>query len=550
MAERAEVILVGRIASLAGDEGFGWVEAIAVAGGRVIAAGSAADVAALGTAGTRRIELSPEDVAIPGLTDAHLHLAEGGLSAEQVDLSTSPSLDDGLRLIAGRHTELPAGAWLVGHGWLADRWGRWPTAAALEEVAPGRPAALWAHDHHSLWVNETALATAAIGPQTADPPGGRIGRDADRRATGVLYETAARLVRSHVPPPSADDCARAIADLGRRLLALGVTGAHDPGALSLQTGLGPGIDGYRVLASSGRLPVRVHVCVREEQLEAAIEAGLRSGDPLPGGDDGDRLRFGWLKLFADGTLGSRTAAMLEPFEEEPGVGHANAGLGIWMTEPARLAGLADKAAVAGIATAIHAIGDRAVQAAVDALVPTGARTAAMPRIEHVQLVTGMDVRRLAQGGVAASIQPIHLRSDAAAARRLWGKRAEANGYRLRSLHTAGAVVAFGTDAPVEPIDPWPGLEIAVTRRAAEWGSDAQAFGQQEAVSLDQAIRDATVGPATVAGRPDVGRLIPGSLADIVVLPAGALREPIEIRGPLGRTRPRLVLVGGEVAFEA
>ena len=539
----------GRIATLAGDRGFGWVEAVGISGGRIAFAGSAVDLETRADPHTRRIDLDPDDVAIPGLTDAHLHLVEAGLSADRIDLTAAPSLEAGLEAIAGAHTALPdPETWLEGHGWDRDRWGGWPTADDLERVAPGRPVALWAHDHHALWTSHTALRLASIDARREDPPGGIIRRDDSGEPTGVLHEAAARLVTGFVPPPNAEQHEAAIARLARDLLRLGVVGVHDPGGLSMQDGLGGAIQAYRALDERDDLPIRVHVSVRSEQLRPAVEAGLRSGDPL--GPPGGRARFGWLKLFADGSLGSRTAALLDPIEtDEGGSEPAGPERGIWLTEPDDLGHFAAMAAEAGIATQVHAIGDRACRVVLGILEPLAGRTAARPRLEHVQLLDPTDRPRFAAGGIGASIQPIHLRADAPTAGALWGDRAERIGYPTRSLLDAGAVVAFGTDAPVEPIDPWPGLSMAVTRRDASWPPGREPFGPEERIGLDAAIRAACLAPSTLAAEADRGRLTPGRRADLVVLPASALSNPVEPGGALATARPRLVVVDGEVAFE-
>jgi len=544
-----DALVTGRIATLAGERGFGWVEAVGITGGRVAFAGSAVDLETRADPFTVRFELDPDEVAIPGLTDAHLHLADGAIAIENVDVTAAATLDDGLAAIAAAHERTPAGEWLEGHGWDSDRWSGWPTAADLARVAPGRRVAIWAHDHHALWASAAALAEAGIEPTTADPPGGIIRRGDNGAATGVLHETAARLVMSRVPRPTEERYERLIARLAGELVRLGVVAVHDPGAVSLQDGLGGSIAAYRTLAQRGALPLRVHTCIREEQLGAAVAAGLHSGDPLTPGVD--RARFGWLKLFADGTLGSRTAALLEPIEPEPERPlPPGTERGVWMTPPERLAELAGEAAAHGIATMIHAIGDRAVRASLDALEPTAARVPLMPRLEHVQLLHPDDRGRFAAGGVAASVQPIHLRADAAAARRLWGDRAEAHGYTWRTLAETGAVLAFGTDAPVEPIDPWPGLAIAVTREDPSWPAGTAPFGPNEALSLERALRSACIGPPVSAREGDRGRLVPGQRADLVVVPIDALTEPVVPGGGLSTARPRLVLVDGAVGFEA
>ena len=539
----------GRIATLAGDRGFGWVEAVGITAGRVAFAGSAIELETRADPHTFRIELDADEIAIPGLTDAHLHLAEGGLALDRIDLTPTATFDDGLALIAAAHRALadPA-AWLEGHGWHNDRWGVWPTAADLERVAPGRPVALWAHDHHALWVSGRALEIAGIDADRADPDGGIIRRGEGSEPTGVLHEAAARLVTDHVPAASPEQYERSIARLAHDLVRLGIVAVHDPGALSLQQGLGRAIAAYRALDDRDDLPIRVHASIRSEQLAAAIGIGLRSGDPL--GPPGGRARFGWLKLFADGTLASRTAALLEPIEPEPGRPlPAGTERGIWLTQPDEVAAFARQAAESGIATQIHAIGDRSCRVSLDALEPTVGRSPLMPRLEHVQLLHLDDRPRFARAGIAASIQPVHVRADALIARTLWGDRAETRGYPMRSLIDSGAVVAFGTDAPVEPIDPWPGLSMAVTRVDGTWPAGSAPFGADERVSLEQALRAACLAPAVVAGEPDRGRLIPGQRADLVVLPASALSHPIEPGGALATARPRLVLIDGDIAFE-
>ena len=544
-----DALVTGRIATFAGEAGFGWVEAVGIKDGRVAFAGSAIELETRADPFTVRHELDPDEVAIPGLTDSHLHLADGGIALEQVDLESSRTLDDGLALIADAHRRLPDGEWIEGHGWDPDRWGRWPTADDLRGAAAGRRVALWAHDHHSLWVSGPALEAAAVDRDTADPPGGIIRRADDGAPTGVLHEGASRLVTDRVPRPTEDRYERLIAALAKQLVALGVVAVHDPGALALQTGLGPSIAAYRRLAARRALPLRVHVCIREEQLAAAADAGLRSGDRLSA--DGDRARLGWMKLFADGTLASRTAALLDPIESEPGQPlPAGTERGVFITPPERLAELASRAADVGIATIIHAIGDHAVRAALDALEPTAGRTPLMPRLEHVQLLHPDDRGRFARSGIAASVQPVHLRADAAAARRLWGDRAERNGYTWRTLVDTGAVVAFGTDAPVEPIDPWPGLSMAVTRSDPGWPAGTPPFGPGEALTLERALRASCVAPPLTAGERDRGRLVTGQRADLVVLPIESLIEPVVPGGALATARPRLVLVDGQVGYEA
>jgi predicted amidohydrolase YtcJ len=560
----ADLVVRGRIVTLAapphGDlpvgpagaasaDGLGIVDAIAIDGGRVVAAGRDADVEPLIGPGARRLDLAPDEVALPGLTDSHLHLADAAVAAGRLDLEGAPTLAAGLALVNAAHERMGTdGGWLRGGGWDAGRWGAWPTAADLESTAPGRPVLLWAHDLHSVWVSATALALAGVNSETPDPPGGRIRRLSDGAPAGVLHEDATLLVTTYAPSPAGDELAGRIETYARRLLALGVVAVHEPGELEMDSALDHGFAAIGRLAGAGRLPIRVHAGLRRGALDVAIAGGLRSGAPL--GDHSDpadgRARVGWLKLFGDGTLGSRTAALLAPYETDADRGEPPGGpLGLLVTSPDEMVELSERAAEAGIATQIHAIGDRALRAALDALAPTSGRTALRPRIEHVQLVDDTDLPRFAEHGIVASVQPHHVADDAPKARRDWGDRAQRS-YPWRSLVERGAIVAFGTDAPADSEDPWPGLAMAITRRDPDWPVGAPAFGPHEALTLPQALWAACVAPAVAAGEPDRGRLTVGQRADLIVVPAAILRDIKALRV----ARPRLVLLDGSIAYES
>ncbi|MBI2776721.1 MAG: amidohydrolase [Chloroflexi bacterium] len=539
-----DVLVTGRIATFAGEHGFGWVEAVGIRGGRIAFAGSAIELETRADPHTVRIEMEPGEIALPGLTDAHLHLVDAAIAAEHVELTDAATLDEGLESIRAAAASIPAGRWVEGHGWDQRRWGRWPTADELERVIPGRAAAFWSFDHHAVWASPAALARAGIDARTPDPEGGIIRRRTDGAPEGVLLENACPLVVALLPEPEPAELRRLIGALGRRLLALGVTGVHDPGNVSPDGQL-TAFDAYAAMADAGDLPVRVHASLRSEGLALAAERGLRSG-AVVGADPHGLARVGWLKLFADGTLGSQTAALLEPRA-------GSDDRGLFRMPPEVLCDLAARAAEAGIASQVHAIGDHAARASIDALAPTISRVGLMPRLEHVQLLHPDDLARLEPLGIAASVQPVHLREDAATARRDWGGRAETWGYAWRSIVESGAVLAFGTDAPVEPIDPWPGIAMAVLRRDPGWGSDAAPFGPHEALTLEQALRAATVGPATTAREPDRGRLVPGARADLIVLPP-APDEPAGAADATGgsafaHVQPRVVVLGGEVVLE-
>lgn len=546
-----ETLITGRIATLAGETGFGWVEAIGIRDGRIAFAGTEIELETRADPFTERIVLEPDEVAVPGLTDAHIHLAQCAIERDLVDLTDAMTIPEGLARIGAAHARsTDPEAWVEGHGWDSDRWGRWPTAADLETAAPGRRVALWAHDHHALLASRAALRSAGVDRDTADPPGGVIRRDADGDPEGVLYEAATQLVSVHLPIMGVDELETGLTAVARDLLALGIVAAHDPGGLVPEPDFGWSFAAYRSLSDGGRLPIRAHVSLRADALDAAIERDLRSGTILGGATDG-RARIGWMKCFADGSLGSRTAALLEDIEPE-----ADRPLpperrrGVWVTEPAELEALAARAANAGIATQIHAIGDAAARAALEVLAPTAARVPLMPRLEHVQLLDPADRASFVAAGIAACVQPVHLGSDAAQARKLWGDRAERTGYTWASIAATGAVIAFGTDAPVESFDPWPGIALAVRREDRRWPAGTPPYGPHESLTLDRALRAACVDPAVSAKETDRGRLTVGQRADLAVIPAASLREPVEPGGALARTRPSLVVVDGRVVYEA
>jgi predicted amidohydrolase YtcJ len=546
VAVTADLLIVGRIATLDGPDGLGWVEAMAVRGGRVVAAGTRDQVEATARNSTRRLVLPPDSVALPGLTDAHVHLLEGSLGAEQANLSGTTSLDDALAIVARLHATLPPDAWLEGGGWDPNAWGTWPTAAHLERVAPGRRVSLWAHDHHALLASPAALAEAGIDAATPDPPGGSIRRDAGA-PTGVLHEHASRLVTARIPPPDADRVDRAVVRWLRVFVAHGVVAVQDMGPLAPDRVLGGAFAAVARLDEAGSLPVRVHAGIREESLDEAIERGLRTGDRMSERGRG-RARVGWWKRFADGSLGSRTAYLRDPYEGGTG---AAGERGLPLVDPRELAAGIARASAAGIVTAVHAIGDAAVDLGLGALgdrTGTSRREQPRPRIEHAQLLADDHLPTLAGRGIAVSMQPFHAASDAASIGPAWGGRTRRLGYRWRSVDDAGIALAFGTDAPVEDPNPWPGLAAAVDRTAATVGSSAPWLDPGERLSLERALRAATVTPARIAAETDRGTLGVGSRADVVIVDVRR-GERLDDPHVLGTFAPRLVLIDGVVAFE-
>ena len=540
---RAERVIVGRVATLAGESGWGWQSALAIAGGRVIAVGAESEVAALVAPSTKWSRLPADVVVLPGITDAHLHLMTLVLAESQLNLN---GLDrrGALEAIGRAHRERAARGdetgWLLGHGWSMHALGGWPDADMLQRVAPGRPVALYAHDHHSRWVSHTAIRLADIDGARGDAQANLVRRDASGRPSGILHEGSASLVDDVIPEPSRAELEAGLQQVAARLAGLGVTGCHDPGELNDDREIKRGPLFYRELAEKGRLPLRVHASIRDPQLDRALELGLRSGDGR------GRYTTGWMKLFIDGSLGSRSAALLAQYEDAAANPPTGGPSGMVVTDAQELADLLRRAALGGIVGEVHAIGDAAVRMALDVFAATSAVDSPLrPRIEHAQLVDPADQPRFGALGIAASVQPVHLRSDAQQQRQAWGSRSE-NTFPLRAFVEAGALIPFGTDAPVEPPDPWPGIAVAVARRDP-FDADEMPTGADQAISIERAIRAACLDPALVAGRADQGRLLAGAVADLVVVPANVVDQDTD-PAELASTRPLATMLDGQLIF--
>jgi predicted amidohydrolase YtcJ len=361
-----------------------------------------------------------------------------------------------------------------------------------------------------------------------------------------MYEAAASLVDAAIPEPSDATTEHAIVTYARMLASLGVTSVHDPGALTPDAALRGGPVRYRAMAEAGRLPLRVMASVREDQLDRAIDIGFRSGQPA-GSHDRPRYRDGWLKLFADGALGSRTAALLAPYAEDAIAGRPPGGAhGMVLRSGPRLAQLASRAAAAGIASQVHAIGDAAVRTVLDVLAGLPPVPGAMHRIEHAQLVDVADVHRFGALEVAASMQPAHLISDADAMRRAWGARV-ATAFALAAIDAGGALLPLGTDAPVEPPDPWPGIAVATARRGPR-SQRSDAFHPEQAIDLGRALRAACLDAPRSARVDDLGHLDVGAQADLIVLPASLVDAPLD-PDVVGTLRPVATVIDGTVIHD-
>lgn len=507
------------------------VSALAIAAGRVVAAGSDADVLALASAGTVLHNLNGRTV-IPGLTDAHIHWQMTAESLQQVNLFEVPDKQTALDRIAERAARTPPGTWIRGWGWTQDIWPdrAFPTAADLDAVAPHHPVYLAAKSVHAAWANSAALRAAGIGPDTPDPYGGELVRDASGQPTGILLEAAMRMVRRLIPAPTLEQLATWMVDAQQQALARGLTCIHDfddPNALAA----------LQIVRERGQLGLRVLKNINKSYFDAALESGLRWGF----GDDW--IRIGGLKLFVDGALGPRTAAMVDAYAGEPD------NFGIVVTDKEEMAELVSRASAAGLPSTIHAIGDRAVHDVLDIYAAARreeaargeARSTRRHRIEHVQIIHPDDAHRLAELDIIASMQPIHATSDMDMADRYWGERSRW-AYNPRMQLDQGVVVAFGSDAPVDSFDPFVGMHAAVTRRRADGSPGPDGWYPEARVTPEEALYAYTVGPAYAAGMEDrLGRLAPGYLADLVVVD----RNPLTTRrDTLASIEVQATMVGG------
>jgi predicted amidohydrolase YtcJ len=461
--------------------------ALAIAGERVA-----------GGVGVHEVALPTPDVVdlrgrcvVPGFTDSHVHFPTWSLGQRDVTLDGVATLAEALERVSGSE---PQKGWFRGHGWRSADWEAQPTKEALDAITGNTPAALWAKDLHSLWLNSAALAPAG---GDLEVEGGVVERDERGEPTGVLREESAWRFRERFPSVSEDEW-REVTRAGVRLAhSRGVTAVHDKdgwvGAPAI----------FQSLRERDGLTLRVWQSLPWTKLPELASLGLRSrmGD--------DVLRLGYLKVFMDGTLGSQTAWMLD-------------GSGVRITSGEELAEIVRDAARAGWPVGVHAIGDRANREALDAFAATREEWAARglrPRIEHAQCLDPADLPRFAELGVACSVQFSHAPSDRDLAERFWPDRLE-GAYAYHSLLASGAVVANGSDAPIEDLDPLAGIRAAVTRTI----DDRPGWRTEEALTVEDALRATTVTPAWLAGDERTrGKLVPGYLADLVVLS----RDPVE-----------------------
>jgi len=471
-------------------------------------------------------------VVLPGLTDAHAHVYSQGVLTVTLNLLGSPSVEDAVARIgefaANRRT-----GWILGRGWNQVLWPvkEFPTAADIDAVVADRPVWLRRIDGHAGWANSRTLEIAGIDADTPDPVGGKIIRDDNGKATGVLVDTAMALVEKHVPDPTRNEIREAYASAIDSLLALGITGVHDAGISKTEAEV------YMSMADDGELGMRIYAMLSDSgpNLDAFAE-------PIRGYGN-DHLDIASVKLYSDGALGSRGAAMIEPYNDDP----ENRGLPFYTQE--QLDAFVRKANSKGFQVGIHAIGDLGNRMALDAFerAQGGKASPLRNRVEHAQIIAPEDIPRFSKLGVIASMQPVHATSDMNMAEDRVGPDRIKGGYAWRRLLDSGAVIASGSDFPVELPNPFHGLYAAIARQDREGLPDGGWYADQ-AMTRAETLHSFTLGAAYAAHQEArLGSLEPGKWADFIVIDRDYFEIPVD---EIDDIQVLQTWVGGRLVYDA
>jgi hypothetical protein len=501
------------------------VDSLVVRDGRVAFAGRHADINPAPAEAT--LDLGGRAV-LPGPVDGHGHLMLLARARLELDLIAARSEAEAAGLVAAAATRLRPGEWITGRGWDQTRWPAqaYPSRASLDRAAPGHPVALVRVDGHATWASGEALTRAGITRRSTNPPGGLIAKDAGGEPTGILIDLAQDVVRSLVPAPSEERFDQAVRDTIAECLAKGLTGAHEPG-VDLAA-----VASYTRLIERGRFPFRLFAALSGKKAWGRY----RDGTPATVGDG--RLVVGAVKLWLDGALGSRGAALHAPYCDDA------ANTGLVLVPPEDVERLAREVSARGFQVWVHAIGDRANTIVLDVFERVLAGVGPRPRlrVEHAQILAPTDIPRFARLGVVPSMQPTHCTSDMRWAAERLGPERLAGAYAWRSLLDSGAYLAGGSDFPVEDANPFHGLHAAVTRRPRE--GDDPGWQPAQRMTRDEAVRAFTIWNARSIGREaDQGSLEVGKRADLIALSDDVFTcAPDAIAGIV----PTLTMVGGEV----
>ncbi len=537
-APRDAVLVNGRIYTM--NDAKPVVTALSILGDRIMEVGTDEEVLTASAAGTQVLDLAGKTV-VPGFIDAHGHLLNLGLALQQLDVTGTKSYQEIIDAVAARAGQTPANQWILGRGWDQNDWPEqaFPEHAALSNVSPHHPVSLVRVDGHAMLVNATALVLAGITAQTPDPEGGKILRDAAGNPTGVLVDNAMSLVRAQVPPPTDDQKREALKLAIATLLRLGVTSVHDAGVDAAT------LDLYKAMIDGGEFPLRVYAMIAGADVPGVTHY-LETGRVL--GYGGGRLTVRAIKLIADGALGSRGAALLEPYSDDPG----NTGLLILGQEPIQT--MTQRALTANFQVCTHAIGDRANRTVLDAYAAAFAALGIDPkandarlRIEHAQIIAGDDYARFAEMHIIASMQSTHATSDMPWAGARLGPDRIAGAYAWQRFLKAGVKIANGSDFPVESPNPLLGFYAAITRQDAA-GNPPEGWQADQRMTREEALRSFTRDAAFAAfEETEKGTIEPGKFADLAILDRNIMEiPPAEIL----QTNVVMTFFGGKVAYNA
>lgn len=535
-AQTADMVLInGNIITVDGRAPR--AEALAIQGDRILAVGSNAEINRLRDADTKVIDLLGKTV-VPGLIDGHLHFA--GLGADRgrsLELGEAKSEADVAARVRRTAERLEPGEWITGRNWHIGNWTveEWPTKRSLDEAAPNNPVFLGGMHSHASWANSKALEAAGISRDTPEPPGGAIKRDESGEPTGILIEDAQALIRSVAPATTQEPLKEQIKKSVLLALSYGFTGAHDMGT-SLEA-----VAAYKELIAEDDFPFRINAIPRVVNAGDLLDEILAAG-PLVG-HGGHRLTVRGVKVSIDGALGARGAALMRPYDDDPG------NIGVIRVPYDQLYFIVEKSLRAGFNVAIHAIGDRGNHMALDAVEAALQRVPVKDhriRIEHAQIVRPEDLPRFGQLGVLASVQWIHATLDMPWAEKRVGPERIRGGYAWRTLLNTGARLVGSSDEGAATFSPFMGIHAAVTRQDANGWPEGGWYVDQKLTRLE-ALQSYTLDAAYASFEEDVlGSLTPGKLADMAVLSKDIMTIAAE---EILETEVLMTIVAGEIVFE-
>ncbi len=520
-----------------------FAEAVAIANWRILAVGSDAEIKSYIGANSKVIDLKGR-LAVPGLIDSHAHFISGGFQLLSVDLKDARSEEEFTRRIADKAKTLAPGRWLQGGDWDEQAWtpARLPTRQMIDAVTENHPVFLSRYDGHAVLVNSLALELAGVTRDTPDPVGGVIVRDGAGEPTGIFKDVAQSLIARVIPPPSEAEMMEALHAALAEAARVGLTSVH---SITVDTNSWNGsftreIQLLRRAELEGLLTCRMYEIIPITHWEKLRDAGLTRdmGD--------DFIKLGSVKAFADGSLGSATAWMFEPFSDDP----ANRGIPLpLMNPPSRMETLASGADAAQLQICTHAIGDRAIAEILDLYARLGGSNPAAHRfrIEHAQHMRPQDFARFGGMGIVASMQPYHAIDDGRWAEKRLGHERARWSYAWRSMLDAGAPLAFGSDWPVAPLSPILGIYAAVTRATLD-GKHPEGWFPEQRLTVEEALRAYTMGSAYAAFEEnDKGSITPGKLGDVVVLSDDLFTIP---PARIKDAHVVMTIVGGKIVYQA